>query len=125
MPEPGWVRTRTSDGGYVESLGGVLWADAPLPPRWHRCTTQTRGWIGLNWIERCACGATKLDGRWIGKNETRHHRAQARKDARAPKETVTCRNCGQPYEAVAGSPIARARQCTTCWADDLIAEELM
>jgi hypothetical protein len=82
-----WVRTYEHDGNYIES--------------------------------RCACGATRLSVHdpWMEKNQTRRQRAQARRDAKAPKETVTCRICGQPYEAIAGSPIAREQRCTSCWSD--------
>lgn len=120
--EAGWIRTYEHDLDYIESINGVSWADAPLPHPWHRCKTQTRGWFGLNYTERCACGATRYAARgpWMEKNETRHHRARDRRNARAPKETVTCRKCGASYEAVAGSHIARERLCSTCWADRLV-----
>lgn len=59
-----------------EDLNGVPWWDAPIPHRLHRCTVQSRGWI--NWltrVERCACGAIRIDGRfgsgWHRKNERR------------------------------------------------------
>ena len=120
-----WVRTYEHDCDYIESVGGIAWQDAPLPYRWHRCRPQTRGWFGLNYTERCACGATRLDGRygnWMEKNQTRRHRARDRRDERAPKETVTCRVCSKPYEAVAGSAIARERLCTDCWADRLVRD---
>ena len=57
----------------VEHLNGVAWHDAPLPSRWHRCWPQTRAWMDyFTKVERCACGATRFDGRgWVGKNETR------------------------------------------------------
>lgn len=48
----------------IENLDGVSWTDAPKPRRFHRHWAQTRGWI--NWfslVERCACGAIRLDGR--------------------------------------------------------------
>jgi hypothetical protein len=117
-----WVRTYENGADYIESLDGVDWNDAPLPRRWHDCTAQTRGWMSLNYVERCACGAIRDSTRepWMEKNQTRHGRARARRDERAPKETVTCGSCGNDYEAVAGSPIAAARQCATCWGDDLV-----
>jgi hypothetical protein len=117
--ETGWVRTFEDGADYIESLDGVCWADAPLPYPWHRCEPQTRGWLGLNCSERCACGATRLDGRgpWMEKNQTRRDRARRRRNERAPKETVTCGICDKPYEAVAGSLQARERVCTSCWAD--------
>lgn len=56
-----------------EHLDGVKWFEAPVPRRWHRCTPQTRAWIGLfTRVERCACGAIRIDeGFWHNKNETR------------------------------------------------------
>lgn len=121
-----WVRTYENGIDYSESLDGVIWADAPLPRRWHRCTPQTRGWLGANYTERCACGATRLraSGPWIYKNETRKGRKRQRREERAPKETVTCRKCGSTYEAVAGSLIAQQRLCTQCWAKRFVAGEL-
>jgi hypothetical protein len=57
----------------VFHLDGVAWPDAPLPARLHRCRAQTRAW--QNWftfVERCACGSIRLDGRgWIDRNERR------------------------------------------------------
>jgi len=119
-----WVRTYEHDGNYVESVDGIAWADAPLPYPWHHCRPQTRGWMGRGYVERCACGATRLSSRgpWIEKNQTRRHRKRARRDTRAPKETVTCRVCVQPYEVVAGSAIARERLCSDCWADQLVRD---
>jgi hypothetical protein len=119
-----WVRTFENGLDYLESLDGVLWADAPLPYPWHHCQPQTRGLIGLNYTERCACGAIRMSARgpWVEKNQTRRHRAKARRDARAPKETVTCDQCGASYEAVAASPMARERLCTSCWGERFVAE---
>jgi hypothetical protein len=68
-----WIRTDEYGLDYLESAGGVLWADAPLPRRWHRCRPQTRGWIRAGYTERCACGAGRLaaHGRWAWRNERR------------------------------------------------------
>jgi len=57
----------------VQDVGGVPWYNAPLPRRWHRCRRQTYGWIGMDYVERCACGAMRLSGRggWMDKNERR------------------------------------------------------
>lgn len=66
-----WVRSYEALGEYVEDLGGVSWADAPRPRRWHRCYPHTRGlFVGFGMTERCACGAARLDGDgpWINRN---------------------------------------------------------
>jgi len=124
VSETGWVRTFENGADYIESLGGIAWADVPLPYPWHHCKPQTRGWFGLSYTERCACGAARLDGRgpWMEKNQTRRSRARQRRDERAPKETVACGICDKPYEAVAGSRQARERLCTSCWGDLLIRD---
>jgi hypothetical protein len=120
-----WVRTYEHGPDYSESIDGIEWPDAPLPPRWHHCRAQTRGWFAsYGYIERCPCGAARLSvhGPWMEKNQTRRQRAQKRRDDRAPRETVTCRICGQPYEAVAGSPIAGEQRCSSCWGDWLVRQ---
>lgn len=62
-----------------EHLNGVKWFDAPLPRWWHRCAAQTRAWSGMTRVERCACGAARIDGgSWINKNETRNARSVSR-----------------------------------------------
>jgi hypothetical protein len=53
----------------AEHLDGIPWYDAPIPRRWHRCKAQTRGWYKLDYVERCACGATYIMGGWVRKNE--------------------------------------------------------
>jgi hypothetical protein len=76
---PGWVVEYASrDGNYTEHLNGVPWHKAELPPWRHDCTPQTRGVIGLDTVERCACGATLFRGRggWIEKNQTRISRGE-------------------------------------------------
>jgi hypothetical protein len=52
---------------------GVDWIDAPLPRRFHRCVAQTVGWDFFEKVERCACGAMRVNGRggWGFKNERR------------------------------------------------------
>lgn len=45
----------------------VPWHEAPLPRRWHRCTSWTRG-VG---IARCACGAIRMGGHWLERNSRR------------------------------------------------------
>ena len=66
----------------MEHRNGVEWADAPLPFWLHRCKPQTRGWVGFDRVERCACGATRFPLRfgkgWTGRNETRRYRLRDR-----------------------------------------------
>lgn len=118
-----WTLTYKSGFDYIESLGGVMWNKAPLPLPWHRCRTQTRGWIGPGYVERCPCGATRLSpaGPWIERNQTRQARARQRREGRLPRVQVTCQECGKPYEAPGGTPIAGQRQCNNCWAETFIA----
>lgn len=66
-----WVRSYEGRGEYAEDLGGVVWFDAPKPRLWHRCQPHTRGlFVGYGLTERCACGATRVDGAgpWLGRN---------------------------------------------------------
>ena len=57
---------------------GIPWYAAPLPRRWHRCAPWTTGSTqGLALVERCACGATRLDGEghpWMERNSRRSER---------------------------------------------------
>jgi len=58
----------------AEHLNGVPWYKATIPPRWHRCKPQTKGWYrDTTPIQRCACGAIRSPGSygWISKNERR------------------------------------------------------
>jgi hypothetical protein len=77
---PNWVCTFENDGDYMESIEGILWADAPLPRKRHHCTPQTRGWFGVSYVERCACGAIRgsryVD--WEEKNRARKDRRKNR-----------------------------------------------
>ena len=65
--------------GYISSndikhLDGIPWHEAPLPPRFHRCKPQTKGWVGFSQVNRCACGAIKDVGTqrgWCEKNSRR------------------------------------------------------
>lgn len=62
------------------SVGGVPWAEAPIPPRIHRCYAHTTGWIGFDQIQRCACGAirnTRFNG-WLEKNSRRSDKKPSR-----------------------------------------------
>jgi hypothetical protein len=48
---------------------GVPWWEAKVPHRWHRCRVQTSGVHRFVQVERCACGAIRLDGRvWLERN---------------------------------------------------------
>jgi len=62
-----------ADGGeYLAHLSGVDWVDAPLPPRRHKCWTQTRGFILGDVVHRCACGAIRRNhGPWLDRNSRR------------------------------------------------------
>lgn len=58
-----WDREWVGDLDYVEHRGSVWWHDTAVPRRWHRCRAQSRGWVGLNYYERCACGGLNIN-RW-------------------------------------------------------------
>jgi hypothetical protein len=119
-----WIRTYENGADYIESIGGVSWNEGAPPYPWHRCEPQTRGWIGLGYVERCCCGAIRARprGPWADRNRTRRDRKRKRREARMPREQVTCTECGQSYEAIASSAIARERLCGQCWADELVRE---
>src|ERR1700689_4726763 len=104
-PHGNWIRTWENGSDYIECLDGIMWGKSVLPRRWHYCTPQTRGWIGVNYTERCNCGAWRdhCDEKWIRKNETRDHRKRDRRLARLPLITVTCGSCGKDYEAHEGA----------------------
>lgn len=55
-----------------EHVDGVLWADAKNPFWVHRCWAQSRGTVAGAYVERCACGATKLNHSrfWFDKHES-------------------------------------------------------
>lgn len=59
-----WVPSYQKGFEYVESSNGVDWYDAPEPRRWrrlwHRCSAQTRAYMGGMFTERCACSAIRL-----------------------------------------------------------------
>jgi hypothetical protein len=118
-----WIRSYDNGLDYLEHLDGVPWHEGEPPPRWHKCTAQTRGWFGLNYTERCRCGAIRerRDLPWLNKNDTRQRRQRDERIAQLPMVTVTCGSCGQPYEAHEGTHQAAERLCDKCWADQLIA----
>jgi hypothetical protein len=69
------VTLRTDDGSCeIQSLDGVDWHKAPVPPRRHRCWPQTKAvtdWV--NRVHRCACGAIRIspfldDRDWMERN---------------------------------------------------------
>lgn len=122
-PSENWIRTYQRGGDYAEALNGVPWHDAPLPSRWHACKAQTRGWLGLNYTERCACGAIRMSSGdpWSERNQTRKSRARKRAEDRLPRVDVICTECGTSYEAARGTPRALDRLCDPCWAGELIA----
>jgi hypothetical protein len=57
---------------------GIPWNKAPLPEWDHECFTWTSGYLGLEMVRRCACGAMARGrgGPWISKNETRRGRGE-------------------------------------------------
>lgn len=57
----------------VTHTNGTDWFEAPLPRRFHRCRPWTFGFGGgLTYVERCACGAIRLDHRvWLERNSRR------------------------------------------------------
>lgn len=67
---------------YVEHLDGVDWFYADVPPRWHRCWPQTRGWVSVyrELVERCACGSLRFDGHgpWVDRNSRKRETAEER-----------------------------------------------
>lgn len=68
-----WIMTYEQGLEFVEDLDGVSWYDAPKPKRLHRCAPQTTGYIGGVHIDRCSCGAVRINMRtWEEKNSRRH-----------------------------------------------------
>lgn len=119
-----WIRTYENGLDWIESRGGVEWSAARLPLSWHRCKPQTRAQMGSDYVERCACGAVRLDGAdpWMERNQTRTARRRKQEEDQKLRVTVTCRVCLQPYECAQGSGIAREELCNSCWGDRLVAE---
>ena len=72
-----WLRDmqeRSKRDAGIKDRGGVSWHEAPLPPRWHRCSGSSvrRDALGMLNFERCACGASRIDGcGWIERNSRR------------------------------------------------------
>ncbi len=68
-PSTEWKRFYEDGIYYAENLGGVEWADAPIPRRWHRCRAQSRAYFNTGYIERCACGAYRQNLTfWLDRN---------------------------------------------------------
>ena len=69
-----WVMSYSNGLESVEDLDGVSWHKAPVPRRFHCCRPQTRGRLESEFrlVERCACGATRLDGSgpWMSRRRT-------------------------------------------------------
>lgn len=64
-----------SEDGLLHNRDDILWADAPIPRRWHRCTAWTYGYCYGSFYERCACGAVRRDRRsWFDRNTRRKGR---------------------------------------------------
>ncbi len=63
LPEEGFPRDSLH-------LDGISWLNAPIPKVKHDCQVQTKGWMSLRRVERCACGAIRLDGYgpWMERN---------------------------------------------------------
>lgn len=54
-----WLSTDLYESAQlIEHLDGVPWWKAPIPPKRHNCTPQTRAL--LHDVERCACGALQF-----------------------------------------------------------------
>lgn len=53
---------------------GTAWYAVPIPPRLHKCWTQTEGvTASMTHIRRCGCGAVQLNnhGVWFERNSRR------------------------------------------------------
>jgi hypothetical protein len=72
-PDNVWVRGSDS----IHHRGNTSWRAAPVPCRWHRCIPWSTHYnsVGLVDVERCACGALRLDGHgpWIYRNARRRN----------------------------------------------------
>lgn len=55
-----------------EHREGIMWHEAVLPFRLHRCRAQSSGWVNDYLVDRCSCGALRVDlQHWNFKNERR------------------------------------------------------
>ncbi len=57
----------------VWHLDGIVWHEAAVPPRWHRCAAQTivQPVSDPDPLVVCACGAERAEGIWIFRNARR------------------------------------------------------
>ncbi|GGU45591.1 hypothetical protein [Lentzea flava] len=69
------LSSETEGGVKIAHRDGIPWEQAPCPPRWHHCRTQTIGRVArLGIVERCPCGAIARDPfprEWIERNSRR------------------------------------------------------
>lgn len=118
-----WVGSdRAGPGMPVWDVDGVPHGDAPCPPRRHRCRPQTKALRAFRLIERCPCGAIRVDGgRWRERNSRPAadrparrslwcvlgwHRHRGLSDGRETTYPCTrcgaepgpCRNCGGQHD---------------------------
>lgn len=65
----------TAAGVAVRHLDGVPWHLARMPRPGHNCWPQTSGLQDIDQIDRCPCGAIRLDGGpWLERNTRRPER---------------------------------------------------
>lgn len=59
------------DDTQIAHRDGIAWHEAKRPFPLHKCRAQTTGFIGLQAVERCACGAIRGNNYsgWLRKNE--------------------------------------------------------
>ena len=72
------------------------WMASPIPRRLHRCTAAVSAIVSGGIVERCACGAIRVQppgmtmGGWRERNSRRkHERKQVDFTAPAPEPTIT------------------------------------
>ena len=63
----------------IRNLDGIPWHEATIPPRFHKCSPQTRGNTSAGRVERCACGAIRLGpfDQWMERNSRRKEKIAA------------------------------------------------
>jgi len=70
IKQPSDVEIRgDADDTVLFHLDNIVWFDQTIPPTKHNCWAQTYAWLGLRFIERCACGALGDGYGWAFKNE--------------------------------------------------------
>lgn len=66
---------RKWDDPQFYDRGGILWTDAPIPPKLHKCFAWTKMNKGFNpTVSRCACGAMEISPDWRGMWSERNSR---------------------------------------------------